>query len=210
LSPSLSYGSAHSDDNTGGGSESESYSVGLGFFWGAFENENFWLDSNINYTNSEVDSDAVGAAGQSLGSIDYDTRSFSMGLGLNSLTKINDQWQLNNRLGWSGSWNHTDSFVDVVNIKHKSEDNDNHRLTASGRIVRLTDWGQLSASAALRYVASDDSGSNSDADPWDMDLGMGFLFHINDSASLTGQLGGVVGRDNYDELNASIKIEANF
>jgi hypothetical protein len=210
IAPNLAYSNSDTDDDNGGGSKSESYTGGLGFFWGPFDTDDIWFDGSLSYTDGEIDSVAVGAAGQVLKTIEYGTESWNVGIGLNGLKPVSKRLQLEGRLGWSGTTSKTGSFVDTVNIRHEETDNHFHRLSLGGRAVRHTDWGQLNCSATSQYVPYDNTSANHDEDPWDLVLGVGALYRVNDRVSLTGQVGGTFGREDYKEYNASLNLQTNF
>ena len=58
--------------------------------------------------------------------------------------------------------------------------------------------------------AYDDSSANKDDRPLDANLGAGILFNINQSCSVSGKIGGIIGRKDYQEYNALLNLSFNF
>ncbi|MBT6341325.1 MAG: autotransporter domain-containing protein [Desulfobacula sp.] len=210
ISPGLGFGRSDTDDDSGGGSKSNSYTGQLSFFLRPFKTPNAWLDGSLSYTKTKFDTQGVGSSGQLLREISYDSHSKSIGLGINGLYYLNDRVRLEHRLGWSGSFNSRDTYVDTVNITHVETDTQVHRVSLGGRLVRSIDWGQMSVMASLRGVAYDDSSANKDDRPLDANLGAGILFNINQSCSVSGKIGGIIGRKDYQEYNALLNLSFNF
>jgi hypothetical protein len=210
LAPSLSFGRSDSDDDGGGGSKTKNLSGSLGFFWGAFQTDDIWLDGSISLTRGSVDTQAVGDVGQNLSILSYDTQNFGMDLGLSCLTHLSNGLQLVGRFGWYGSWSGRDEYTDTASVLNPKTSNQFHRLSTSGRVTYPTDWGQVSGSAALRFITMDNSSASLASEPWDADIGVGVLYNITDCLSLSCNVSSIIGRTNYKEYNSSVKLQVGF
>jgi hypothetical protein len=210
ISPGVSFGKSDIDDDSGGGSDTDSINGQIGFFWGPFRTPDAWFDGNISYSASEIATDAVGSAGQLLKKIKYDSKNTGIGIGINRLKQLGLRTQLEGRLGWSAAFGNREAYTDSSNIIHPETDTTIHRFSFGCRLARQMDWGRISLSGSLKYVGSDNSSADQDDKPLDANIGLGAAYNITDNCSLSGNIGSAIGRDDYQEYNSSVSLKFNF